>query len=68
MAHVVTEYRGYERLPNGQQRRREWWWFFTQPFVYSVWWRPDGSKTMDQFLTEQVAAVKAHLFSADSER
>ena len=65
-AYVVTENRGYEiDAKTGARRHRVWWWFFTQPYVYSVWWRPDGSKTMDEFLAEQVARVKAHLFSAN---
>lgn len=62
IGYVVQEFRGYESDPKtGVQRRREWWWFFTQPFVYSVFWRPDGSKTMTQFATEQAALAKAHL-------
>ena len=47
---------------------REWWWFFTQPLVYSVYWMPDGSKTMEQFLHEQIALIRRRLIATDWER
>jgi hypothetical protein len=40
---------------------RHWWWFFTKPFVYSVYWQPDGSKTMEEFALEQAAKCREHL-------
>jgi hypothetical protein len=41
-------------------RGETWWWFFTQPLVYSVYWKPDGSKTFEQYLHEQAALARAH--------
>lgn len=38
-----------------------WWWFFTQPLVYSVYWQPDGSRTMEQYAHEQAAKCREHL-------
>lgn len=40
---------------------KRWWWCFTTPLVYSVYWLPDGSKTMREFRDEQVAAIRQHL-------
>jgi hypothetical protein len=66
-AYVVVEHRGYERTGvGGQMKRVEWWWFFTQPLVYSVYWRSDGSKTLEQYLEEEVAKVRAHIASEGS--
>jgi hypothetical protein len=45
-------------------RGREWWWFFTQPFRFSVYWQPDGTKTMEQFALEQAASVRAFIESS----
>lgn len=60
--YVTIEHRGVDRDPvTGQQRKRVWWWFSTDPFVYSVWYRPDGSKTIEQFRDEQAAAAGAHM-------
>jgi len=42
-------------------RMSQWWWFFTDPFEFSVFWQPDGKKTMEEFRDEQVAAVRAYL-------
>lgn len=53
-AHVARVY----RTVSG--RHTEWWWFFSQPLVYSVWFKPDGVKTMDRFFEEQLAKARAH--------
>lgn len=41
-------------------RGETWWWFFTQPLVYSVYWKTDGSKTLQAFAEEQAALARAH--------
>lgn len=55
IAHVVEEKR-WARTRKGLVHQT-WWWFFTQPLVYCVYWQTDGSKTMQQFLNEQVAKI-----------
>ena len=42
-----------------------WWWFFTQPLVFSVYYKPKDEdrtpKNMTKFLDEQVASVRSYL-------
>jgi hypothetical protein len=56
-AYVVRQYRPVSHT------HTEWWWFFTIPFVFSVWYKPGGRypKTMEQYLEEQTAKVRAYL-------
>lgn len=60
---VVSQYRAVSH------RHSEWWWFFSIPDAnhnyFSVWWKPDGTKTKQQFLEEQVKLVLEY-FNADS--
>lgn len=49
-----------QRLYRRGARPSDWLWFFTLPLVYSVWWRDDGTKTVDQFLLEQAELARAH--------
>lgn len=55
IAFVTRQYRSVSR------RHSEWWWFATDPYVFSVWWKPDGSKTQEQFLEEQLKLVMEYL-------
>lgn len=50
--YVVRQYRSVSH------RHTEWWWFFSLPYEFSVWWKPDGKKTMGQFLEEQIKKVQ----------
>lgn len=55
IAYVVKQYRTVSHIHS------EWWWFFTIPYVFSVWWRPDGKKTIEQYLEEQTKLVQEYL-------
>jgi hypothetical protein len=59
--YVVEIERGKYRDQSGTVRARIWWWFFTDPLEFSVWWMPDGSRSMEQFAEEQAAKVRAFL-------
>jgi hypothetical protein len=57
--------RGYvvEQTRNG----RLWWWFFTKPSKFSVWWQPDGSKTMHQYALEEAAKARNYLLGSGNQ-
>jgi hypothetical protein len=62
LAYVKPEYRSVSR------RHSLWWHFYTEPEKYNVWYKPDGKnekKTLDQFLAEQVAAIKEYEANAN---
>lgn len=41
---------------------KRWFWFFTlEPHLFSVYWLSDGTKTMDEFMEEQLAIVRAYV-------
>lgn len=49
-------------VPAGYRRRVGAFYlrFYTEPLVYHVWFKDDGTKTQAQFLAEQVALARAH--------
>jgi hypothetical protein len=62
-AYVVTERTDkFETDEKGTKRRIVWWRVFTYPpLEFNVYWRPDGVKTMEQFLDEQIQAIQTYL-------
>ena len=62
--YVGIVHRGMTRDPKtGVERGKQWWQFFTDPFVYNVYWLPDGSKTIEQFALEQAERARKHVIS-----
>jgi hypothetical protein len=53
--YVVRQYRSVSRIHS------EWWGFFSIPYVFSVWWKPDGTKTIEQYLDEQFKIAEEYL-------